>query len=164
MRYSLTLLLEVAIFWLLLSGHYSALFLGFCAFSTLLVTWLARRMILVDAESQPHHMAVRLPLYWLWLAWEVVKANIDVIKCILAPRLPIEPTMGRVTAQAHSELGQVIYANSITLTPGTISVAMADGAIDVHALTGDGFDDLAEGAMHRRVLATEGRTQAQGDD
>lgn len=164
MRYSLTLLIEVVIFWLLLSGHYNARFLGFCAISSLLVTWLARRMAVVDAESQPHHLALRLPGYWLWLGWEVVKANIDVIKCILAPRRPITPTMGQVTAEGHSELGQVIYANSITLTPGTISVAMPDAVIDVHALTRDGFDDLAEGAMHRRVLATEGRAQAKGDD
>lgn len=164
MRYSLSLLVELAVLWLLLSGHFNALFLGFGAVSCLLVAWLAHRMAVVDDETQPQHLFLRLPGYWLWLGWEIVKANVDVIKCVLSPRMPISPTMGHVQAQELSELGHVIYANSITLTPGTISVALPEGAIEVHALTGDGFADLKEGAMHRRVLAVEGRTPAAGND
>ena len=87
---------------------------------------------------------------------EIIKANLDVLKIILSPSLPATPTLVRVKASQKSDLGQVIYANSITLTPGTISVDVANGEILVHALTRSGAEELLEGKMDSRVTKMVG--------
>lgn len=156
MRYTLCLLASLAGLWLLLSGHYTPLLLGLGAVSCLLVTLLARRMWLVDEETHPLQLAQRLPGYWLWLAREIAGSNLDVAGRILRPGLPISPTMIRLSTHEKTELGQVIYANSITLTPGTVSVELRGGEIGVHALTRAGAGDLREGEMDRRVQVLEG--------
>ena len=113
-------------------------------------------MRVVDAEAHPIDIAGRLLLYVPWLLWAIVKANLDVARRILTFRLPISPRLIRVKASQKSDLGQVIYANSITLTPGTVSVDLQDGTILVHALTRECAEDLQEGEMDRRVAALEG--------
>ena len=67
----------------------------------------------------------------------------------------IDPVMIRLKAGQVTEMGQVIYGNSITLTPGTITVDIDDGELLVHALTQSGADGLAEGEMDRRITALE---------
>ncbi|MFQ5994376.1 MAG: Na+/H+ antiporter subunit E [Acidiferrobacterales bacterium] len=142
--------------WLLLSGHYAALLLGLGLISVGLVVFIAVRMDVVDREGHPIHLGPRAFLYWPWLAWEIVKANIDVTWRILHPRMPIRPSMIRVKAHQKSELGKVIYANSITLTPGTISTDVTGDVIEVHALTQEAADGLRSGDMDRRCADFEG--------
>jgi len=142
--------------WLLLSGHYTPLLLGFGAASCALVVLISARMDVVDREGHPIHLGPRALTYWPWLLVEIVKANIDVAKRIVDPKLPISPTMLRVKASQKTEVGRVIYANSITLTPGTVSVELEGDMIEVHALTVEGAEALQEGEMDRRVTAMEG--------
>ncbi|MHA1569865.1 MAG: Na+/H+ antiporter subunit E [Alphaproteobacteria bacterium] len=142
--------------WLLLSGHYEPLLLGLGAASCLLVVWIAHRMDVVDREGHPIHLTWRALPYWGWLGWQIAKTNVEVALIILTPKMPISPCMMRVRASQKSELGQVVYANSITLTPGTVTVDLVDGGLDVHALTRAGADDLASGEMDRRVTAMMG--------
>ncbi len=146
----------LAVVWLLLSGHYTTLILIFGALSCALVTYLARRFDVVDHESHPWHMWWRLPGYWLWLLVEIVEANIDVGRRIIDPSLPIDPMLFEVDATQKSDLGRVIFANSITLTPGTVSVDMREGKILVHALTAEGAADLRQGTMNAKATALEG--------
>ena len=101
-------------------------------------------------------IAFRLPLYVIWLIWEIIKANVDVARRILDPRLPISPRMVRVKADQRHELSRVIYANSITLTPGTVSVDTEGDMILVHALTKPAADDVEAGKMGRQVKRLEG--------
>jgi multicomponent Na+:H+ antiporter subunit E len=143
-------------FWLLLSGHYTAFLIAAGVGSALAVTWLVdRRMTIVDHEGHPHHLGFNALTYWPWLLWEIAKSAWDVIKVILAPRLSISPTLIRVPTSQASELGRVIYANSITLTPGTISLALDGEEILVHALTRAGAQGLASGEMDQRVTRFE---------
>jgi multicomponent Na+:H+ antiporter subunit E len=137
--------------WLLLSGHYVPLLLSLGVLSVLVVLFIATRMDVVDKEGHPVHLGPRALLYWSWLAWEIVKANLAVTRHILSPRLSISPTVVRVKASQKSELGKVIYANSITLTPGTVSIDIDGSYISVHALTRDFAADLRTGDMDRRV-------------
>jgi multicomponent Na+:H+ antiporter subunit E len=146
----------LAVVWLLLSGHYTTLILIFGAISCAFVTYLARRFDVVDHESHPLHMSWRLPGYWLWLLVEIVKANIDVGRRIIDPKLPIDPMLFEVDASQKTDLGRVIFANSITLTPGTVSVDMREGKILVHALTAEGAEDLRQGTMNAKATALEG--------
>jgi multicomponent Na+:H+ antiporter subunit E len=140
----------------LLSGHFEPLILALGLASCVVVVAITRRMDLIDHEGHPIHLTRRAVGYWLWLSWEVVKANIDVAKRVLAPKLNISPTMVRLTASQKSDLGLVIYANSITLTPGTVSVDVEPGEILVHALSRDAAEDLQGGEMDRRVGQVEG--------
>jgi multicomponent Na+:H+ antiporter subunit E len=110
----------------------------------------------VDHEGHPMHLVGRAVVYWPWLLWAIIKANIDVALRILSPRLPISPTMVEVQTSQKSALGQVIYANSITLTPGTVSVDLTDGMIIVHALSRESAEALMDGEMDRRVTVMEG--------
>ena len=142
--------------WLLLSFFLEPLLLGFGVVSCLFVLLIAHRMDVVDHEGHPIHLGWRAVAYWIWLAWEIVKANVDVAWRILDPKLPIHPVLVRLKTSQTSELGQVLYANSITLTPGTVSIQLAEGVILVHAVTAEMAADLETGAMDRKVTWTEG--------
>lgn len=149
--HSLSLGAVLFIVWLLLSGHYTPFILTLGVASCVLVVAITVRMDVIDQEGHPIHLTWRALIYWPWLLVEIVKANIDVARRILSPSMPVTPTLIRVKASQKSDLGQVIYANSITLTPGTISVDVANGEILVHALSRSGAEDLVRGEMDRRV-------------
>jgi len=141
--------------WLVLSGHYTALFVGFGIVSSVFVVAIALRMDIVDRETHPVHLHPNFFLYFVWLAWEITKANIDVARRILDPRLPISPNMLTVKSTQKSDLGHASFANSITLTPGTVTVSVEGDVIQVHALTREAAEALAEGEMDRRVTKIE---------
>lgn len=144
--------------WLLLSGEYSlhhGLILALGVVSTVLVVLVGLRMDVVDHEGHPVHLTFRFIGYWVWLAIEIVKANIDVAKRVWSPALAISPTLFQLKTSQPGELGQVIYANSITLTPGTVSISLEDGNILVHAVAREVGEDLATGEMDRRVTRLE---------
>jgi len=144
--------------WMLLSGEFSlrhGLVLGLGVASVILVVLIAVRMDVVDHEGHPVHLTVRFVGYWLWLLVEIVKSSLDVTRRIWSPSLPISPTMYILKAGQPGELGQVIYANSITLTPGTVTVRLDGGDIMVHAIAREVGDWLAAGEMDRRVNRLE---------
>ena len=143
-------------FWLVLSGHYTAITLPAGILSVLGVVALARRMDIVDGEGHPIKLLPRAVFfYWPWLVKEICKAAWDVTKIILDPRLPVSPTLIRVKANQSSSTGVATYANSITLTPGTITARVTGNEFLVHAITRAGAEDIAEGTMDRRVKAFE---------
>lgn len=144
-----------AAIWLLLSGHFEPLLLFLGVVSVTVCVLIALRMDLVDHESVPTQITWNVLRYIPWLAWEVVKANIDVAKRIIDPKLPISPTMFETPASQKSDLGHMIYANSITLTPGTVSMDLEPGRILVHALSREGAADIQSGEMDRRVAELE---------
>ncbi|MCZ6574946.1 MAG: Na+/H+ antiporter subunit E [Gammaproteobacteria bacterium] len=156
MVHAISLALVLFALWLLLSGHYVPLLIGLGALSVLLVVTIALRMDVVDREGHPIHLSPKALLYWPWLAWEIVKSNLDVARRILSPTLPISPTVIRLKASQKSDLGRVIYANSITLTPGTVSIDIDGEHIEVHALTREAAQALRTGDMDRRVTRFEG--------
>jgi multicomponent Na+:H+ antiporter subunit E len=142
--------------WLLLSGHFDPLLLSFGVASTIGVVLIALRMEVVDHEAVPLQVRFGFLGYLVWLAAEIAKSNIAVARIILNPKLPISPQMIRVKMSQKSDLGRVTYANSITLTPGTVSVEVEGDEILVHAITREMGEALAEGDMDRRVTAIEG--------
>ena len=138
--------------WFLLSGHLEPLMLGLGLGSVGLTMILIRRMTLIDHESYPLHLSSKMPAFLVYIMREIVKANIDVIKRILTfRRSSISPQLFEVPAAPKTDLGRVIYANSITLTPGTVSVELDSEKILVHALTREAADDLASGEMARSI-------------
>ncbi len=156
---SLVLAVTLMVVWLLWSGHSEPLLVGFGMFSCLLVVLLSRRMGIVDEETVPVQLGLRpFVRYAPWLVSQIVVANVDVARRILSPKMPIEPALIRVKVTQQGDLGRVIYANSITLTPGTVSVDLEGDTITVHALTSEAAESLGNGQMDGRVthLVREG--------
>ena len=143
------------LFWLALSGYFKPFLLGGGIVCTLFVLYAARRMKLMDSESYPAHLFPAASTYWPWLLWEIVKAGWAVTKAVLRPKLDISPTMTRVVASQHTSAGIATYANSITLTPGTITTDVKGNILTVHALERSGAIDIEEGGMDARVTRFE---------
>ena len=155
--HAITLGLGLFVLWLLLSGHYdSPLLLTLGVISSIAVVFIAQRMDVIDHECVPLQVRFGFIGYLAWLTKEIILANIAVAKIILSPSLPLGPLLCRVKTSQNTDVGRVIYANSITLTPGTVSVEVEDGDIIVHAISGDLARDTANGDMDRRVTAVEG--------
>jgi multicomponent Na+:H+ antiporter subunit E len=144
------------LFWLALSGHYTTFLVGAGAACAVLCVFMAARMGVVDAEGHPVHLVRGALTYFPWLWWEIAKSAWAVSKLILNPRLPISPTMTQVAATQKTTVGVATYANSITLTPGTITTGLKGNLLTVHALTRDGALDLEGGGMDARVTRFEG--------
>jgi multicomponent Na+:H+ antiporter subunit E len=142
-------------FWLLLSGHYTAFLLAAGVGSSVAVLWAGRRMEVVDPEGVPVDLWRGVYSYWPWLTWQILKSAWDVTKIILHPRLPISPTLVRFRPLQRSVVGLVTHANSITLTPGTITIEARPGEFLVHGLTRASAEGAVDSEMDRRVAALE---------
>ena len=151
---SLSLILYA--FWVLLSGYFEPFLLTAGAGSALFVVWLARRMHIVDREGHPIQMLAAVFLYWPWLIKEIGKCAWDVSRIILDPRLPISPVLVRFKPTQKSQVGLATHANSITLTPGTITAEAAQAEFLVHGLTRDFGASVIDSEMDRRVTQVEG--------
>jgi multicomponent Na+:H+ antiporter subunit E len=151
----ISLFLTLAAFWLLNSGHYTLLILSLGLISIALVMYVAHRMDVVDHESQPMLIPFKIPGYHLWLVKEIILANITVVKHIWLGNRTISPVLTRIKAHQKTDMGKVIYANSITLTPGTVAVDLAGDEITVHALLRDNIEELQAGEMDRRICRLE---------
>jgi multicomponent Na+:H+ antiporter subunit E len=142
--------------WLLWSGHYVPLLLVLGGASVGLVLMVARRTGFFDPDVYSLHLGPRLPAFWLWLIKEIVVSNLNVARIVLRRRLEIEPTWVTVDASHLPAAAQATLANAITLTPGTLSVDIVRGRIEVHCLTREIADDLRGGEMLRRATALTG--------
>lgn len=145
--------------WMLLSGHLEAFYLSLGAGSVILSSWLWWRAGLADEDRLNWRHVPRLLVYQVWLLKEIAWANWEVMREILRPRLAISPTVLRVLASQPDDLGRVIFANSITLTPGTIALEVDAQGVLVHALTAAGAESLATGTLDARVSAIYGASR-----
>lgn len=153
--HAITLTLILFGTWLILSGYYTMLLIALGILSVAISITIALRMDLIDRESHPIHLFLRIPGYWLWLLVQIIKSNIDVSKTILGLGNSPSQSVLKVQAPQSEEISQVIYANSITLTPGTVTIELDNGEITVHALTRASAADLQNGEMGRKIKKLE---------
>lgn len=149
-------------FWLALSGHYTPLLLSFGVGSCVLVVYLAHRLDVIDHEGAPLHVALPVLLYLPWLMKEIFVANIEVAKVILDPKLPISPRIVVFHGSQQTDLGRAIYANSITLTPGTITTGVEGQEFQIHALRAADLQTDEEQQMDVRCTRVERTAVGQG--
>lgn len=149
--HGLALTAALAVMWWVLSGHTEPLILAFGVLTVLVGVGAAWRMGLLDREGAPYQALHRRFAYWTWLGGEIAKANIAVVKLALRPDLDITPRLVRMPARQTSPLGVAVFANSITLTPGTVSVDVEENEILVHAIDGSIADFEAANHMGARV-------------
>ncbi len=157
MFHSVSLFASLYLFWLLVSGFFTPFLMSAGVGCALAVVWFARRMDVVDAEGHPIHLGPRALLYWAWLLKEIAKSAWEVSKIILHPKLPISPTLVRFKPSQRTDVGLVLHANSITLTPGTITIEALPDEFLVHGLTRASAHATVASDMDRRVSACEGK-------
>ena len=156
-----SLILFVVLFgtWLLMSGHYTPLLVGLGVVSCALATVMAHRMDANDTEGLPLHLMARLPAYLVWLVKEIVLSNIATGRLILGGGA--RPVLFKTPATQRTAAGVVTYANSITLTPGTVTIeidATENGQSHeflIHALAPDFQNDVTSGDMDQRCRSLE---------
>ncbi|MEZ5618208.1 MAG: Na+/H+ antiporter subunit E [Rhodocyclaceae bacterium] len=156
MARTLSAALALYLFWLVLSGFFTAFLLSAGFACAVAVALFGRRMEVVDREGHPVHLTWRALAYWPWLVKEIVKSAWSVSRIILDPKLPISPTLVRFKPTQRTPEGLVTHANSITLTPGTISIEVGADEFLVHAVTREGAAGVESGDMDRRVTRFEG--------
>ncbi|MEZ5855946.1 MAG: Na+/H+ antiporter subunit E [Hyphomicrobiaceae bacterium] len=152
----ISLFVSLLVFWLALSGHYTSFLIPVGVLAAAACVFVAVRMGVADGEGHPVDFMPNGITYFPWLVWEICKSAWSVTKIVLDPELPISPTMTRVAATQKTTVGVNVYANSITLTPGTITTDVNGNVLTVHALVADGADDLEGGGMDARVTRFEG--------
>ena len=151
----LSLTVTLLLFWLVLSGIYTPFLVGAGIASAFSVALLARRMELADREGHPVQLGVGALTYWPWLVKEIVLSALRVARIIIDPRLPISPTVVRFKPSQSTATGLATHANSITLTPGTITLEASHDVFIVHGLTRDGAEGCIDSDMDRRVRRLE---------
>lgn len=153
----LLLLVALVAAWLLWSGLYKPLLLGLGAFSCLLTIYLVYRMGHFHREAYALNYGVSMVGYLFWLAREMVLSSLQVARIVLTPSLPVDPQVIEIRASADHPMDQAILGNSITVTPGTLTLDVHEGVLKVHSLTRAGAEALLGGEMDRRVAALRRR-------
>jgi len=158
------------VFWIVLSGIFKTKFLVIGLATSLITAWLVRPLLRLPSAAGPdeYYLAFDFPYlkylaYLPWLLLEIVKANIDVVKLVLDPKMPIDPRVITFKKQMANPLAHVTLANSITLTPGTVTLDLVEGVYHVHAISEAAALALSphegEGEMPRRVAGVFGEQE-----
>lgn len=157
-RHLISLLLLSTLFWVVLSMMFKGYLLVLGVASIGVTAWLCARMQIIDEEGQPLPLLLRIPGYWLWLMGQVVISNIAVCRAILRGSKAIQPQMVEVSLDPQlSSVSHATIANSITLTPGTVTIEADSDTLLVHALTDQAADEVRQGHIAARVARMEQR-------
>ena len=145
-------------FWMVLSGRTETKFIVYGLITALVTTWVTYPLLLVpnkDGSKQYFVFGVSIPkfiMYFFWLMWQLVLANIDVLLATTAQELDIDPKVVRFYFRADNPMASVVLANSITLTPGTVTINVTDdGLYEIHALTRGAAAGVLDGSMQKKV-------------
>ena len=152
---SLILFFILLSLWLLMSGHYSILIMTLGIISCAFCVYVAKRGNLIDDEGLPIFFIPRLSNYLIWLFKEILKSNLNTAKVIINGK--VEPETFTVKASQVTDVAKVTYANSITLTPGTVTTKMQKDVFEVHALNSDFGNDVRTNEMDKKVTWLEGK-------
>ena len=145
-------------FWMVLSGRTETKFIVYGLITALVTTWVTYPLLLVpnkDGSKRYFVFGVSIPkfiMYFFWLMWQLVLANIDVLLATTAQELDIDPKVVRFYFRADNPMASVVLANSITLTPGTVTINVTDdGLYEIHALTKGAAAGVLDGSMQKKV-------------
>jgi multicomponent Na+:H+ antiporter subunit E len=146
-------------FWMALSGRMDPLFVVMGVVSAAAVTALSRQLlegVLGRADEHPRVNVLKLAGYLLWLLARIPAAGLHVARVVLDPRRPPRPGVVRFRTDLATPAARTLLANSITLVPGTMTLAVRDDEFTVHVFTPAAVADLANGATQRRIAAAFG--------
>lgn len=152
------LALVLFVFWMILSGRSETKFVVYGILTAVVTTWVTYPLLLVpnkDGSKKYYVFGFSIPkmiMYFFWLMWQLVLANIDVLLATTGQELNIDPKVVRFRFRADNPMASVILANSITLTPGTVTMNVTDdGVYEIHALTVGAAAGVLDGGMQKKV-------------
>jgi multicomponent Na+:H+ antiporter subunit E len=142
--------------WLIFSGRFDLLHISLGVISVAIVLGLNRRLARNPHFSMPGERSEplllrRLPGYVLWLTWQIILANLQVAYLILHPKMPINPRLLQFHTHEPTAAAKVILGNSITLTPGTLTIDIKGDRFLVHSLVPSSAESLTDGTMQTKV-------------
>jgi len=145
-------------FWMALSGRTETKFVVYGIITALVTTHITYPLLLVpnkDGSKRYFVFGASIPkfiVYFLWLMWQLVLANIDVLLATTSQELEIDPKVVRFYFKVDNPMASVMLANSITLTPGTVTLNVTDdGLYEIHALTKGAAEGVLDGSMQKKV-------------
>jgi multicomponent Na+:H+ antiporter subunit E len=142
-------------FWIFLSGLLDFFHLSLGAICSAILAYTSHGLFFTQTNlktlHERHSAGGKFLLYLPWLLYQIYLANVHVVYLVWKPRMPIDPKIIRFRTKWRGDLVLVTMANSITLTPGTITLDIRDGEFYVHALSQKVADDLFGGEMQDRV-------------
>ena len=148
--------ISLAILWFILSGYLKTNLLVLGAISCVLVTIIAMKMRVYLSNNERLNFVIRMPLYLPWLFKEILKSNLHVASKILRAKPDIQPNTLSIKPSQNTNTGIALHANSITLTPGTISIDYDGNRILVNALTEHTAQGIIDGDIDKQVSKVEG--------
>ncbi len=141
----------------MLSGYLKANLIILGLLSCLFVTLAAIRLKIYSSHHERLRFNLRLPFYVPWLLKEIIKSNLHVARCILSGSQSMQPQLVSIKFSQKTNTGIAVHANSIILTPGTISIDITDTEIVVHALTDHTAKGVINGDIDKQVQRLEDR-------
>ena len=158
MGYRITIFLLLLATWAVFSGKFDTFHLGLGALSSLIVTWLSQDLLFKNREKGLAGRlveATRFLAYAFWLLWQIILANVHVFKLAMTKEgeKEMSPRVMKFKTKLKTDFAKFVYANSITLTPGTITIQINGNEYLVHAISETVAKDLLTGEMERRVAA-----------
>lgn len=153
--YKATVFILLLITWIVLSGLIDPFHIGLGVISSALVTWLSSDLLFEDRSKSiltRCKQALRFPSYLLWLLWQIVLANIHVLKISFSPNLndKIQPQLVKFRTGLKTDFQKYVLAQSITLTPGTVTLDIKDDVFIIHAISDHAAKGLVS-SMAQRV-------------
>jgi len=150
-------------FWMVMSGRTETKFIVYGVLTAAVVSWITYPLLLVpnkDNSKRYFVFGVSMPKfigYFFWLMWQLVLANVDVLLATTSQEMAIDPKIVRFYFRADNPMATVVLANSITLTPGTVTVNVTDdGLYEIHALTPGAASGVLDGSMQKKVAELYG--------
>jgi multicomponent Na+:H+ antiporter subunit E len=123
------------VFWIILTASLALFDLVLGAICSALVAVITFALLgkALDPRITPM-VLLRFPLFMLRLTWEIIKANVNVAMIIINPKLPVDPRIVEYRTFLPDDLPRTVFSDSITLTPGTVTVELEGDVLSVHCL------------------------------
>lgn len=149
--------ISLMLFWVIMSGFLDAIHLGFGFVTVIGVMAMNHKLkshqFFEDDLSDFSELRLwRAFYYFFWLFWQIILSGFHVVGVIIRPSMPIRPAMLTFRADLPSSHAKAILGNSITLTPGTLTIDIVGDVFTVHALDDSSFEGIVSNEMPRQVL------------
>lgn len=137
--------------WMVFSGFFDRFYLIIAVLSVFLSLAVIARMRIFGAGDIPTYIKPRAIIYFCWLIKEVIKSGLSVSIKVWQAMPEIMPVLAWIKTAQKTEEGLTLYANSITLTPGTLCINIEGGMMEIHALSQENMESLNRGYMNNKV-------------
>ena len=151
------MLIALFLLWVIMNGQINVEITCFGIVITAAIFWFCCKFMDYSAKKELlfYRLLPCIFSYFLVLVWEIVKANVDAIRLALSYRYETDPVIVKFKTDLTTNLAKAVLANSITLTPGTITIDVQGDEFTVHALDRDLVQGIDESVFVKRLREIE---------